>query len=65
MISNTNYYYLFINSTGGCVGSLTRHAIVRIKFFSSFECSPPRKSLVKGEKFYRFEREPKLSLTGV
>jgi len=25
-----------------------------------FECSPPRKSLVKGERFFRVEGEPKL-----
>jgi len=28
----------------------------------SYECSPPRKSLVKGERFFRFEREPEISL---
>jgi len=32
----------------------------KLKFLDSFECSPPRKSLVKGERFFRFEREPEL-----
>jgi len=36
-------------------------AIKKINFLDSFECSPPRKSLVKGERFFRFEREPELS----
>jgi len=35
-------------------------AIIKIKFLDSFECSLPRKSLVKGERFFRIEREPEL-----
>ena len=29
----------------------------------SFSCSPPRKSLVKGERFIRVEGEPELLIT--
>jgi len=37
-----------------------RSGDLKIIFLDSFECSPPRKSLVKGERFFRFEREPEL-----
>ena len=29
-------------------------------FTDSFDCSPPRKSLVKGERFVRYEGKPEL-----
>ncbi|KAL4100745.1 hypothetical protein QTP88_020777 [Uroleucon formosanum] len=34
----------------------------KLYFQDSLECSPPRKSLVKGERFFRNEREPELLL---
>lgn len=45
-----------------CIGSPTRRgqAMLKINFLHSFNCSPPRKSLVKGERFFRFEGEPEL-----